>query len=248
MEISSTVSFEVGHAGRTAISRLRCEPPLVLRETTSGVMMIGAAAGPLGGDRWSLRVGADRAAHARIGSIAATIAQRGLNTAESRFEISVDLQSEATLDWAPEPLVVAEGAVHRVRIDIDLAASSRLYWRDIVVLGRHAQPPGRAITRSRIRRAGRPLFAHDLDIGAGAAVGWDGPAVLAGARVIGNLLIVDPSLSPAPDICPSPSLEAATIFRLAGPAVLVVARGQTTCEVTAALDKARAELGLLIVT
>jgi urease accessory protein len=235
MEVAATVEFELDRDGSTRISQLRSGPPLVLCETTSGLMMLGAAAGPLGGDRWTLRIGLGAGSQARIGSVAGTVVQRGRQQADSSFAVRVDVAANATLDWTPEPLVVTEGAVHRSLIDIEMASTSRLRWRDIVVLGRHAQPPGRSITRWRVRRAGRPLFAHDVDIGAGAPAGWDGPAVLAGSRVIGSLLVVDPALAVEREL---PAIKGATMFSLAGPGILVVAHGQTTIEVAAALAAA----------
>ncbi len=238
MEIAASVDFELDGDRGTRISQLRSGPPLVLCETSAGLMMLGAAAGPLGGDAWSLRIRAGVGTSARVGSIAGTVAQRGRQQAESSFRVSVDVGADAVLDWAPEPLVVAAGAVHRSLIDIALASSSRLSWRDMVVLGRHAQLPGRSITRWRVRRDGRPLFAHDLDIGTGAPAGWDGPAVLAGSRVIGSLLVVDPSLEDTE----LPSVSGAGVYRLAGPAIFVVAHGRTTIEVAAALTAAHGVL------
>jgi urease accessory protein len=251
MQAAAAVGFEVGHDGSTVVARLRCAPPLVLCETSGGLMMVGAAGGPLGGDHWTLQVTGAPQTRARIGSVAATVAQRGRVRAESSFDVAVELAAEASLDWAPEPLVVADGAVHRSRIDIDVSPSSRLSWRDVVVLGRHASPPGRSITRWRVRRGGLPFFAHDLDIGAGAPDGWNGSAVLDGSRVIGSLLLVDPQLlsgelpadaATLTDVAVSTPLvrsenrTAATLFTLVGPGVLAVARGDTTVEVVAALD------------
>jgi urease accessory protein len=235
MQVRAAVEFSVGPDGATRIDQLSCAPPLVLCETSAGLLMVGAAGGPLGGDEWSFRVSCKENTRARIGSVAATIAQPGRHDAESRFDVTVDLRAGAQLDWAPEPVVVSAGAVHRSTIGIELTATSRLQWRDVIVLGRHARPPGRSITRWRVRRAGRPLFAHDLDVGAGAPTGWDGPAVLACGRVVGSLLVVDPDLT-SDDVVPV--VPGATTYALAGPAYLVVAVGDTTVEVIAALDAA----------
>jgi urease accessory protein len=233
------VRFAADSEGRTRPIELRCEPPLLLRDTRAGMMMVSGAGGPLGGDTWSLRVDVGASAGARMSSVAAMVAQPGVADAVSLFETRVRVEEHAALDWAPEPVVVVRHAQHRSRVDIELGDSSRLTWREVVVLGRHRQQPGRAQSRLRVTRGGLPLLAHDLDIGAGAPQGWNGPAVLDGARVVGSLLVVDP----ARDVqLSSSAIEGATVFTLAGPGVLVVARGQNTIEVTAALDAARAHL------
>jgi urease accessory protein len=237
VDVTAEVRFERDEFRGTRITKLRSEPPLVLCETTAGLMMLGAAAGPLGGDRWALRVCVGSGCDASISSVAATVAQPGLSAEASRFEIDADVESQASLEWCPEPLVVSASATHRTRINVELAASSRLSWREIVVLGRHRQPPGRAMTRWRVRRDAQPLLAHDLDIGAGAPTGWDGPAVLAGSRVLGSQLIVDPDLADVAHVS-TPAPEAVTVYQLAGPGVLIVARGDTTLEVTTLLTAA----------
>jgi urease accessory protein len=240
MQVDAAVDFERGGDGSTRVGRLSCAPPLVFRETSAGLLMVGAAGGPLGGDRWTLRISCAPGTRARVGSVAATVAQPGRQQAESAFEVSVDLAAGALLVWSPEPVVVTEGSVHRSRIDVDLAVDATLSWRDVVVLGRHARPAGRSITRWRVRRGSRPFFAHDLDIGPGAPLGWDGPAVLDSSRVVGNLLIVDPAWAECAALPPDtlPTVSGATLFALAGPAVFAVARGATTVEVAAGLDAA----------
>jgi urease accessory protein len=238
MDTAAEVRFEHDEFGGTRITKLRSEPPLVLCETTSGLMMLGAAAGPLGGDRWGLRVSVGVGCNASIGSVAATVAQPGLSADVSRFEIDADVESQASLKWCPEPLVVSAGATHRTRINVELAASSRLSWRELVVLGRHREHPGRAMTRWRVSRAGQPLLAHDLDIGAGAPTGWNGPAVL------GSQLIVDPELDGVAPVTNQRLAGAAiTVYQLAGPGLLIVARGDTTLEVTTLLSAACDALG-----
>ena len=67
---------------------------------------------------------------------------------------------------------------------IELAASSRLAWREEIVLGRHGEVvPGSWLSRLEILGAGRPLLVAELALGP-AAPAWPSPAVLDGARAV----------------------------------------------------------------
>jgi urease accessory protein len=106
--------------------------------------------------------------------------------------------------------------------------------RDIAVLGRSDEEPGRLTTRLIVHRDGRPLLDQQLDTGPGAP-GWDSGAVLGGHRAVGQLLVVDPDLTDAP---PEPRVlgPGAAITPLAGPAVLVTALGADALAVSPMLN------------
>ncbi|SHN28644.1 urease accessory protein UreD [Cryptosporangium aurantiacum] len=179
--------------GRTVLRQLASQPPIVLRQTDRGLTMVTGAAGPLGGDQTDLTVSVGDGASLTVGSAGAALALPGAHGGTSHALVSLHVGAEASLRWEPQPLVVASGADHVATLDVSLVESARLTLIETLVLGRHQEEPGRLRTRWRIRRGGRTLLAQDLDVGAGAPRGWDGPAVLGGARVLATALAVDPS-------------------------------------------------------
>jgi urease accessory protein len=180
--------------GRTVLRELRSQPPLVLRQTHRGLMLVTGAAGPLGGDRTELDVLVGDGATLDVGSVAAAIAQPDAHGQESHAVVRLRVEDDATLRWRPEPLIVAVGSDHRSDLEVDLAPLARLVLTETIILGRYREEPGTLRSRWRIRRDGATLLAQDVTLGAGAPGGWDGPAVLAGARVMATALLIDPSL------------------------------------------------------
>jgi urease accessory protein len=78
------------------------------------------------------------------------------------------------------------------------------------------------VTRLTVHRSGGLLLDTELACGPGAPGGWDGPAVLAGHRAVGQLLVVDPAYTDKP-LEPLVLGPTAALAPLAGPAVLVTA-------------------------
>jgi urease accessory protein len=223
---------------RTVLRRLASQPPLVLRQTDRGLTLVTGAAGPLGGDQTELTVEVRDAATLTVGSAGAVLALPGHHGGASRATVRIRVGANASLCWRVEPLVVAAGADHIARFEVELSESARLTMVETLVLGRHAEAPGRLRSRWRVRRAGRSLLAQDLDVGAGAPGGWDGPAVLDGARVLATALVVDPFEPPtftdAPP--PTPAGTRVDVLTLADPvAVLVMVTGPDTVRVAKAL-------------
>lgn len=229
---------------RTILRTLASQPPIVLRQTDRGLTMVTGAAGPLGGDRTDLSVRIGDGATLAVGSAGAALALPGVHGGASNALVSLDVGTDASLRWEPQPLVVAAGADHVATLDVVLAESARLTLVETLVLGRHAEPPGRVRTRWRVRRGGRMLLAQDLDVGTGAAHGWDGPAVLGGARVLATALAVVPSGFPDhADRLDTVGGVRCDVLPLADPAaVLVVALGPDTVRVGRALDATLAAL------
>ena len=230
---------------RTVLRRLASQPPIVLRQTDRGLTLVTGAAGPLGGDQTKLTIEVRDAAELNVGSAGAALALPGPHGGTSTATVRLLVAPDASLRWRPEPLVVAAGADHVARFEVSLAETARLAIVETLVLGRHAEAPGRLRSQWRVRRAGRPLLAQDLDVGAGAPNGWDGPAVLGGARVLATALVVDPfeppTLTDAPP--PTPAGTRVDVLALADrAAVLVMATGPDTVRVGRALTAALATL------
>ncbi|MEU1117775.1 urease accessory protein UreD [Streptomyces sp. NPDC005879] len=228
--------------GRTSLPVLDGEGPLALRRTRSvgpaaHVTLVGAMSGPLGGDHLTVEAAVRPGAALHVGSAAATIALPGQQESRARYDVRLTVDDGAELRWLPEQLISVCDSDLRVTTRIDLAAGARLVFREEQALGRTGEPPGRLASRLTVHRAGRPLLDQELSCGPGAPGGWDGPAVLAGHRAVGQLLLVRPEFEEAK---PQPELlgEWAALTPLAGAAVLVTAVAPDALLVRKALDEA----------
>ncbi len=150
--------------------------------------MVATAASPVGTDAVRLEILVGEGARLAVRSMAAGIAWSGTG---SRQHVVADVGTGATLDWAPEPLIVTGRCNHRVDASITVAPGATLWWTERIVLGRHGEMPGSLSTRLTVDVGDQPLLRHRLDIGARAPA-WSGPAVLRGARAVGLLLAVGP--------------------------------------------------------
>ncbi|MFF7366285.1 urease accessory protein UreD [Streptomyces tricolor] len=233
--------------GGTALPALDGEGPLALRRTRSTgpearVMVVGAMSGPLGGDRLTLSARVEEGARLHVGSAAATIALPGQAKGEARYDVRLDVADGAELRWLPEQLISADGSDLYVTTRAELAAGARLVLREEQVLGRAGEPPGRLTSRLTVRVAGRTVLDQELSCGPGAPGGWDGPAVLAGHRAVGQLVVVRPEFAEHP--VPAQVLgECAAVVPLPGPAALVSAVAPDALRLRRLLDAALEGLG-----
>ncbi|GAA3138775.1 urease accessory protein UreD [Nonomuraea roseoviolacea subsp. carminata] len=205
------------------------------------VCILAAMSAPLGGDRLRIDATAKHGADLHITTAAATIALRGPTTAHATYDVHLRLAEHARLHWLPHPLISAARSNLRQSCTIDLAATARLVLREETVLGRAGEGPGRLSTRLTVRRDGRPLLEQQATFGPGAP-GWDGPAVLADHRAIGQILIVDPTLEHRPPharlLGDDPATGQAVLTPLAGPALLITALAPDTLRLRRLLDAA----------
>ncbi|WP_405981815.1 urease accessory protein UreD [Streptomyces sp. NBC_00158] len=228
--------------GGTALPLLAGEGPLALRRTRgegaeAGVMLVGAMSAPLGGDHLTVEADAGPGAALALRSAAATLALPGRTGEPARYDVRLELADRAAVRWLPEPLVSVRGSDLRATTRAELAPTARLLLREEQVLGRSAEPPGLLRSRLTVTRDGRPLLDQELSCGPGAPGGWDGPAVTAGHRALGQLLVVDPRFEQDPP--PAAVLgEFAAATPLAGPAVLVTALAPDALRLRELLDGA----------
>ncbi|MFH9660144.1 urease accessory protein UreD [Streptomyces sp. NPDC017249] len=233
--------------GGTALPVLDGEGPLAPRRTRATgpgakVMLVGAMSGPLGGDRFTLSARVEEGARLHVGSAAATLALPGQAPGEARYDVRLDVADGGELHWLPEQLISAEGSDLRVATRAELGAGARLVLREEQVLGRAGEQPGRLTSRLTVRVAGRTVLDQELSCGPGAPGGWDGPAVLAGHRAVGQLVVVRPEFAADP---PSARMLGghAALVPLAGPAVLVSAVAPDALALRRTLDGIVTELG-----
>ena len=173
--------------------------PIVLRPTGNArVHMVHGAGGPLGGDVLALDVRVGTGAALAVRSAGATIVQPGRGSAPARWGFDVVVGAGATLDWAPEPTVVTDGADYRTALRCDLGAGARVTLREVVVLGRHGGVGGRYRGRLDVSVDGDPLLAHTTSLD-GADPALCGPGGTAGARAVGTLVVVDAAVLAAAD-------------------------------------------------
>ncbi|MER5886518.1 urease accessory protein UreD [Streptomyces sp. NPDC001941] len=226
---------------------LQGEGPFAPRRTRAAagrvrVTVVGAMSAPLGGDRLAVEAEARPGTRLLVDSAAATLALPGRDAGPAHYDVRLRAGEGAELHWLPEQLVSAHGSELRMRTTVELAATARLVLREEQVLGRHGEEPGSLTTRLTVRRAGRLVLDQELAYGPAAPGGWDGPAVLAGHRAVGQLLVVAPGFEDKPA---TPELlgDTAVLTPLAGPGALVSAVAPDARALRAVLDQARALLG-----
>jgi urease accessory protein len=118
---------------------------------------------------------------------------------------------------------------------VDFAQSARLLLREEILFGRHGEQPGTLRQRLRVTLDGRALYDQELAAGPDAP-GWTGPAVTAGHRSAGNLLVVDPEL---PDDGPD---APGAVMALPGPAALATILAPDTAALRRRLNAALTHL------
>jgi urease accessory protein len=234
MTASAEIIAEPAPGGTTRLPVLQSQVPLVLRRTPEAVYLVSAAAGPLGGDRLSLRITVRAGATLRLRTVAACVALPGLDGGESLLAVTALVEPGGCLEYRPEPVVVADNARHATDIRVTLADGARLALRDELILGRHGELGGTYRGSLHVTYAGRPLLRQSLEVSgtsessaisesspasaSSATAVARGPAILSGHRAVGNLLRVNAE-APAP-----PHDEWVAVMPLAdAPATLVTA-------------------------
>ncbi|MHB1536216.1 MAG: urease accessory protein UreD, partial [Acidimicrobiales bacterium] len=101
--------------------------------------MVATAASPVGTDDVRVEILVGEGAKLAVRSVAAGIAW---SSTASRQHFVADVGPSATLDWAPEPLIVTERCDHRMDASITVAPGATLWWAERIVLGRHGETPG----------------------------------------------------------------------------------------------------------
>ena len=232
--------------GGTALPVLDGDGPLALRRIRAHgdearVMLVGAMSGPLGGDHLAVEAEVGEGARLHLASAAATIALPGQAKGEARYDVRIVVADGGELRWLPEQLICAQGSELYVGTRVDLAPGARFVFREEQVLGRSGEEPGRLCSRLTVRVGGRVVLDQELACGPGAPGGWDGPAVLAGHRALGQLVVVRPEFVDAP-VGARLLGEGAALVPLAGPAALVTALAPDALRLRRVLDEALAVL------
>ncbi|MGW0337712.1 urease accessory protein UreD [Streptomyces sp. NPDC003011] len=233
--------------GGTSLPVLEGDGPLALRRTRGSgsearVMLVGAMSGPLGGDHFTVEAAVGSGARLRVGSAAATIALPGQAKGGARYDVRLTVADGGELHWLPEQLISARGSDLSVTTRVELGPTARLVLREEQVLGRTGEEPGRLNSRFVLRVGGRTVLDQELACGPGAPGGWDGPAVLAGHRAVGQVVVVRPEFAGGP-VAARVLGEGAVVVPLAGPAALVTAVAPDALLLRRLLDEALVSVG-----
>lgn len=226
--------------GRTRLSRLRSDGPLALRESGGAIYLVGAAAGPLGGDEFVLDIDVGPGSVLTLRQSAATLVLPGRDGAQSRSVVRATVGAGATLVYSPEPMIAAAGCAHRAESTLSIADGGAVVWREQLALGRHAETSGRITARLDASYAGRPILRNELRIGESDVDASS--AVLDGAAAVGSTLVAGSEVTVDKDLADDGPEGTVAIFRLAGPGVLVTATATDAGRLTALLVGAESHL------
>lgn len=245
--VAATARVRAAHNGRTnTLPLLSSDGPFHLqrlrpRGDLARIDVIGAMSGPLGGDRLAFHADAGPHARLQITAAASTIALRGPTDDPATYDIRLTVGDAAALHWLPQPLISTAGSNLRQTCTVHLAPTARLVLRDEQILGRTGETSGNLTTRLTVLRADRPLLDQHTSYG-DPHPAWDGPAVIGSHRACGQLLVVDPSLTPAalpPVLLGDPDTPAHGVLApLVGPALLATAVADTATRLRHLLDEA----------
>jgi urease accessory protein len=152
----------------TALKVLRSHGQLAARETGPGtVHLVGAAAGPLGGDRVAIVIRVGPGASLVLRSAAGSVALPSRSHEVACVDLVATVEDGGHLDVALEPCVVAGGAMLYSSTTFHLAGAARLRHREQVALGRWGEPAGTWRGTCHADRDGVPLLRHVLWMGPG---------------------------------------------------------------------------------
>ncbi|KAF0862657.1 urease accessory protein UreD [Pseudomonas sp. LD120] len=146
--------------------------------------------GIAGGDRLAIKARVEHGAWAQLTSPGAAKWYRASGPASQILDLQV--APGATLEWLPQETIVFSAAQAELTTRIDLQGDARLFYWDIVALGRPASGEhfehGHVQARLDIRRDGRPLWHERQRISGGDGL-LDSPIGLDGQPVFATLLV-----------------------------------------------------------
>lgn len=178
--------------GRTVLREIHSAAPLTLiprrGRGPAVVHLVGSATAPLGGDELRLSVRVGPGARLRLSGVAATLALPGARGGASMSIVDIEVAAAGVLEYLPEPTVVTARARHTAELVASLARGARLHTREVLVLGRTGERPGRLRATQRVVRGGVPLLHQTLTTGDPMLEG--SVAYLAGCRVLATEFLV----------------------------------------------------------
>ncbi|WDG55580.1 urease accessory protein UreD [Pseudomonas chlororaphis] len=181
----STRPVQRRHKGPLRVQKhLYAEGPEVCQH-----IIVHPPGGIAGGDRLQIRASVDRDAWAQLTSPGAAKWYRANGSAYQTLELNV--AAGATLEWLPQETIVFSAAQAELSTRIELHGDARLFYWDVVALGRPASDErfdlGHFQSHLDIRRDGQLLWHERQRIGGGDGL-LDSPIGLDGQPVFATLL------------------------------------------------------------
>ena len=227
----AAVATRAGPDGGTRITVLRSDGPLALRATPVGVYLVGAAAGPVGGDDLGLEIDVGPGTTLLLRSAAAALLLPGPHGDASRLRIRARVAAGGRLDYCLQPAVAAAGCDHHATAKVELEPGGVLRWREAIVLGRWGEAAGHCVSRLDVSMAGVALYRGELAVGCPDTD--RSSAVLDGAGAVGSVLLVNAARA-------QPSAEVQdglAILPLPGPGTAVSALAPDAARLASRLDR-----------
>lgn len=240
MNAACRIAVDRGPGGRTRFGLLNGSGPLTPRRTgPQRVHLVAAAGGPLGGDDYTLDIRVGPGARLEVCSAAASIVLAAGPGRPSRLTVRAEVAEGGQLELNPAPVVLSNRGLHRASTTIAVADGARLVARELVVLGRSGETGGQGSFATSLDVAGRPALRQTVRLAPDASS--RGPAVLAGGRALGQLLLVRPDA--ATDVPGGTRSERAAWLPLAVPGCAVfTVTAVDPADAVACLDREVAEL------
>jgi urease accessory protein len=206
---TARIVVEAGPGGGNRFVALTGTGPITPRRTgPERVHLVAGAGGPLGGDDYTLEVVVGAGARLSVCSAAASIVLAADGHARpdrpSRLTVRARVEAGGELRLTPQAVLLTRRGRHECVTSFDVAAGGRLLARELLVLGRSGEQGGHGEFRTSLDVDGRPVlrqtvrFTEDgTDGGVDDGAGTAGPAVLAGGRALGQILLAGASDVPA---------------------------------------------------
>jgi urease accessory protein len=131
-----------------------------------------------------------------LGDVAGTVAYSGRGV-PAAWHVRATVADGATLRYAGEPFVVADGADVTRTLELDVATGAAVLLRDTVVLGRSGERGGRLRSRTAVRVGDTPVLREDQDLDPDRD--RCAPGLLGCHRVLDTVLWLGPGLPPPVD-------------------------------------------------
>lgn len=174
----------MGAAGSTDRPVIR---PILMASDEGGatVSLMPEGALLLAGDAIAIDVFVGPGVRLELVEPAGTVAY-AMDGGRASWDVAIELAPAATLVWAGEPFIVAEGATVDRSTTIRQGVGASMAWRETVVLGRYAERPGSLHQELRVTGQNDvPLLLEELEVGPASS-----RLLLGGARALGSVLVL----------------------------------------------------------
>jgi len=164
-------------------------------EQACEAVTINCGGGVVGGDAMTYGIELGPSATAVLTSQSAEKIYRS-DGPDAAIDLHLRLGTGARLDWIPQETILFNQARLARRLNVEMAADSRLLLIESLVFGRRAMGESRisgfVCDSWRIRRDGKLIFAEEFRLDGDLASVLDRPACGGGARACATLLYVAP--------------------------------------------------------